>query len=467
LVSSTPEHDAKQISALARRLTADARVNAHWRRRECINLIPSEQPTSAYVDELTISEPAARYNEHRRAEAHDREAPDIRYYQGTDFIMEKELELKAALGTFFGCRRVEPRVISGQMANDTVFDALKQFRSGQDQGRQLNLIRRALVHDLIKGGHLSAQPMGALKNYLARLPRTNRPAVEHFPSRKDNPYCIDVEETTRLISTSRPGLIVFGRSVIIQKEPVREIAQFVHGEFGADNPERPLIMYDAAHVLGLLGPCFQDPLDEGADIVTGSTHKTFFGPQRGVILSNIAPGSAFEPLWRQIEMRTFPGHVSNHHLGTMLGLLGATYEMIRFRDEYPEQVTRNAKAFARALRERGMTVEGNPDLGFTETHQVLLRLRPGEGGSAAALLEANNVITNSQALHDDPGFAAASGLRMGTQEMTRYGMKEDDFRELAVLIAEICADGSGGPADSWREAVKALRGRFTEMWYCF
>lgn len=466
-MSSTPGHDAKQIAASARKLAADARANAHWRRRECINLIPSEQPPSAYVDELIISEPAARYNEHRRAESPDPDAPDIRYYQGTDFIMEKELELKAALATFFGCRRVEPRVISGQMANDTVFDALKQFRSPQDKGRPPSLIRCALVHDLIKGGHLSAQPMGALKNYLAKLPRTNRPAVEHFPSRKDNPYCIDVEETKRLISASRPGLIVFGRSVIIQKEPVREIAEFIHGEFGADNAERPLIMYDAAHVLGLLGPCFQDPLDEGADIVTGSTHKTYFGPQRGVILSNIAPGSAFEPLWRQIEARTFPGHVSNHHLGTMLGLLGATYEMIRFRDEYPEQVIRNAKAFARALHDRGMTVEGDPALGFTETHQVLLRIRPGEGGPTAALLEANNIITNSQALHDDPGFAAASGIRMGTQEMTRYGMTEGDFQELAVLMAEICTDGPAEPANSWRGAVTALRGRFTQMRYCF
>jgi aminomethyltransferase len=466
-VASPSGQDAKRAEASASKLTADAEANARWRRSECINLIPSEQPTSAFVDALCISEPAARYNEHRRPPSAGPDAPDIRYYQGTDFIMEKELELKAALGAFFGCRGVEVRVISGMMANDTVFDALKQFRGRRDKGRQPHLIRRALVHDLIKGGHLSAQPMGALKNYLAMDPETGRPAVVHFPSREDNPYCIDTEETNRLIAASRPGLIVFGRSVIVQKEPVREIARFVHDEFGADNPERPLIMYDAAHVLGLLGPHFQDPLAEGADIVTGSTHKTFFGPQRGVILSNIAPGSAFEPLWRQIETRTFPGHVSNHHLGTMLGLLGAAYEMIRFRGEYPGQVIANAKAFARALHERGMTVEGDRDLGFTETHQVLLRMGPGAGGPAAALLEANNIITNAQAFHDDPGFAAVSGIRMGTQEMTRYGMKEDEFRELAALMAEICAEGAAKPAHAWREAVTALRGRFTEMRYCF
>lgn len=459
--------EPESITRLARMLTDDARANAHWRRQECINLIPSEQPTSAFVDELTISEPAARYNEHRRAKGSDPDAQDIRYYQGTDFIMEKELELKAALKEFFGCRRVEARTISGQMANETVFDALKQFRSRREKGMHPGLIRRALVHSLNKGGHLSAQPMGALKNYLATLRGTDRPAIDHFPSSMDDPYCIDVEETKRLISANRPTLIVFGRSVIIRKEPVREIAEFVRGEFGADNAERPLIMYDAAHVLGLLGPEFQDPLREGADIVTGSTHKTFFGPQRGVILGNIEPGSAFEPLWRQIESRTFPGHVSNHHLGTMLGLLGATYEMIRFREAYPGQVIRNAKAFARALQVSGMAVEGDPGLDFTETHQVLLRMRPGDGRRAAVLLEANNIIANFQALHDDPGFAAASGIRMGTQEMTRYGMKEREFRDLAALIAEICTKSLVQPANSRRDEVTAFRSRFTQMQYCF
>jgi glycine/serine hydroxymethyltransferase len=276
-----------------------------------------------------------------------------------------------------------------------------------------------------------------------------------------------VDATKELILHARPELLVFGRSMIIHTEPVREIADFILAEFGADNPERPLIMYDAAHVLGLLGPYFQDPLAEGADIVTGSTHKTFFGPQRGVILSNIAPGSPFEPLWHLIERRTFPGHVSNHHLGTMLGLLGAAYEMIRFRGDYPRQVIANAKAFARALAEQGLAIEGDPECDFTETHQVLLRVAPGKGGEVADRLEANNVITNPQALPDDPGFAAASGVRMGTQEMTRHGMKEADFRAFAALLAGIVGDGSAKNRGALREQVKAFRAGFTDMHYCF
>jgi aminomethyltransferase len=340
------------LPGLAAALTEESRQNTRWRRAACINLIPSEQPTSAFVDGLCTADPSGRYNEHNRLKALGPDAPDVRYYKGTAFIMEKEEELKAALRRFFDCGQVEPRVISGQMANDTVYDAFKQFKNRRHAGRPPALIGRVLVHDLNKGGHLSAQVTGALKNYVALDPESGRPAVEHFPIRPDSPHRIDAAATKELIAARRPELLVFGRSVIVHKEPVREIAEYIHAEFGKDNPARPLIMYDGAHVLGLLGPDFQEPLKEGADIVTGSTHKTFFGPQRGVILSNIEPGSPFEELWGFIESRAFPGHVSNHHLGTLLGLLGATYEMLHFQADYPLQVMRNAKALARGLRFR-------------------------------------------------------------------------------------------------------------------
>jgi aminomethyltransferase len=459
--------DVDELTKRAPALLQAAETNTRWRREECINLIPSEQPTSHYVDQLSTSDPCARYNEHNRLKALGPDAPDVRYYKGTAFIMEKEEELKAALRTFFGCTRVEPRVISGQMANDTVYDAFKQYKNRHRRGKSPELIARVLVHDLNKGGHLSAQIAGALKNYVAIDPETGRPAVEHFPFQRDNPYRIDVEATKQLIAKTRPELLVFGRSVIIHKEPVKEIADFIHAEFGRDNPQRPFIMYDGAHVLGLLGEYYQDPLKEGADIVTGSTHKTFFGPQRGVVLSNIEPGSAFEDLWRFVELRAFPGHVSNHHLGTLLGLLGATYEMLQFKDTYPRQVVENAKCFAKALSSAGLTIEGDPQCGFTETHQVLLRTARAQGQYASELFEQNNVITNPQAFYDDLSFAAASGVRMGSQEMTRYGMQPKNFEELAGLLAEIVSAGADKPEGFWRDTVKTLRSHFVKMQYCF
>jgi aminomethyltransferase len=463
---STARAQADSAAEKAARLAEDSRANTAWRRRECINLIPSEQCTSEFVDALCIADPSSRYNEHNRLKALGSDAPDVRYYKGTAFIMEKEEELKAALRAFFDCSQAETRVISGQMANDTVYDALKQFKNRHRGAKPAELLSRVLVHDLNKGGHLSAQIGGALKNYVALDPVTGRPAVSHFPFLEENPYRIDAEATKALIAEVRPELIVFGRSVIIHTEPVREIAEFVHAEFGKDNPQRPFIMYDGAHVLGLLGPYFQKPLEEGADVVTGSTHKTFFGPQRGVILSDIEPGSAFEGLWRHVESRTFPGHVSNHHLGTQLGLLGATYEMLHFKDEYQKQVIANAKAFARTLSERDLIVEGDAGIGFTETHQVLLRVARARGEWAADALEQNNIITNPQAFYDDPSFAASSGVRMGTPEMTRYGMKERDFEELAMLLAEILRAEESKAEGHWRDVVAGMRGRFTEMQYC-
>jgi aminomethyltransferase len=447
-------------------LAANSNANHAWRRGECINLIPSEQTTSSFVNRLSISDPASRYNEHTRPTALGPETDDVRYYKGTAFIMEKEKELQSALCRYFGCSRAETRVISGQMANDTVYDGLKQFRNRHHRNRAPRNLGPVLAHDLKNGGHLSAQPLGALKNYIAIDPGTGRPAIEHFPVDPEHPHRIDVERTKELIAETRPELLVFGRSVIIHTEPVAEIASFIHDEFGKDNPERPVILYDGAHVLGLLGDAYQKPLTEGADLVTGSTHKTFFGPQRGIILSNIENGSPFEDLWRYIEQRTFPGHVSNHHLGTMLGLLGATYEMLAFQDKYPAKVIANAKVFASALKAQHLEIEGDPACSFTETHQVLLRTAQGKGEFISDLLESNNIITNPQAFHDDPSFAAASGVRMGTQEMTRHGMKEADFKEFAGLFAQIVHAGNDKPRGHSQDAVKAFRARFVEMRYC-
>jgi glycine/serine hydroxymethyltransferase len=149
-----------------------------------------------------------------------------------------------------------------------------------------------------------------------------------------------------------------------------------------------------------------------------------------------------------------------------MGLLGATYEMLAFKDDYPRQVIANAKAFARALDDQDLVVEGDRANDFTETHQVLLRVARAKGEWAADLLEQNNVITNPQAFYDDPSFAASSGVRIGTPEMTRYGMREGDFAELASLLAEILRGDSSTPAGHWSDAVAAFRGRFTDMRFC-
>ena len=223
-----------------------------------------------------------------------------------------------------------------------------------------------------------------------------------------------------------------------------------------------VVMYDMAHVLGLVGAHFQDPFKEGADLVTGSTHKTFFGPQRGVVASRYEPDQERYALWEAIERRTFPGSVSNHHLGTLVGLRMAAYEMNHFKEAYQSAVIANAKAFARALADCGLQVAGDPSVGYTETHQVLVDVGCAKGPQIARRLEASNIFCNFQAGPADESFSASGMLRMGVSEMTRFGMGPKDFHQLAQLMRDVVMDDK-----SVKEEVSRLRKQFLEMEYCF
>jgi aminomethyltransferase len=428
--------------------------NNHWRQRETINLIPSEATPSLLVSLLTIMDPSHRYAEHRTLKAFgDRE---VFYYQGTTMIEGVEELLTDELRRYFGCSEVETRVISGQMANSAVFSGLVDYLNRLDRKNEPRRIRKVMNHHLGRGGHLSAQPMGALRDFVAHDPETERPAVVPFPVLKEDPYQIDLLKTEELLAMHKPELIILGKSMILYKEPLKEMVHLISGM----NP-KPILHYDMAHVLGLIGPYYQEPFQEGADIVTGSTHKTFFGPQRGVIASNMSKGTTYKDLWEAIVRRVFPGSVSNHHLGTLVGLLMATYEMNAYKLDYQKAVIANAKAFARTLKDQGLKVEGDPRLGYTETHQVILRVGYGKGPEMAQRLEENNIVLNYQGAPDDEAFTAASCLRMGVQEMTRFGMKETDFSQLAEYMKEVIVHNKSVAGE-----VAQFRKRFTEMRYC-
>ncbi|MEM2869906.1 MAG: glycine cleavage system aminomethyltransferase GcvT [Thermoplasmata archaeon] len=442
------------FSVRARELVQRAAENTRWRRTQCINLIPSEQTPSALVRALTIMDPEGRYAEHRLVKALGN--VEVYYYQGTKFITWVEEAFLEEMRKFLSCSEVEARVISGQMANAAVFSGIVDWLNRVDRKSEPKRIRKVMNHHIGRGGHLSSQPMGALRDYVAHDPMSDRHAVVNFPVQKENPYKIDLEETARLMEEHRPQLIILGKSMVLHPEPVVKMRRL------ADRlPERPLLMYDMAHVLGLVGPYFQMPFQEGADIVTGSTHKTFFGTQRGIISSNMSPGTQYEELWEAIQRRVFPGSVSNHHLGTLLGNLMAAYELNTYGREYQKQILDNSKAFARALHDHGVQVEGDPSVGYTETHQVLIRVGYARGVEIAHKLEKSNIIANYQALPDDEGFTSASGIRMGVQEMTRFGMREADFEELASLVADVVLRGT-----DVGEKARALRGKFLEMKFC-
>jgi glycine/serine hydroxymethyltransferase len=213
---------------------------------------------------------------------------EIYFYQGTDFIREVEEEARNELRAYFGCTEVELRTISGQMANEVVFKGMVRFLNrNRPEGQPMRKMRLVMNNALTKGGHLSSQPMGALFNFVAEDPGTGKENVVNFPVLKENPYKPDVDQLGELIEQHKPELVIFGKSMFLYQEPVKFVADLVK-----DWEVRPVIMYDMAHVLGIYGE-FQTPLQEGADVITGSTHKTFFGPQRGIIAGNFPKGSPF------------------------------------------------------------------------------------------------------------------------------------------------------------------------------
>jgi aminomethyltransferase len=439
----------------ALRLIGRAIENHEWRQRRCIDLIPSEMTASPLTRLLSVTDPAFRYAEHKKTEAfYDME---VFYYQGTGFIHEVERLLVQELRAYLGCAEVETRVISGQMANAAVFSALVDYLNRGDRKAEPRRIAKVINNHIGKGGHLSAQPMGALKDFVARDPRTELPAVVDIPVLPDNPYHADVPALLELIEKEQPELIILGKSMVLHPEPVYEVRAFLD-----DIGSRAVLMYDMAHVLGLAGPHFQDPFAEGADLVTGSTHKTFFGTQRGIVGGRWREPEEKWELWEAVERRAFPGSVSNHHLGTMLGLLLAAYEMNHFKDVYQPAVITNAKAFARALKDAGLDVAGDPTVDYTETHQVIVDVGYGMGPDIAGRLEASNIICNYQATPAEEGFTAAGGLRLGVSEMTRFGMGVDDFREVAELMAAVILRGT-----NVADEAATLRSRFTELWYTF
>ncbi|MFI5175876.1 MAG: hypothetical protein ACHQKY_13530 [Terriglobia bacterium] len=449
----------KNLGELARKVVE----NNLWRQRRCFNLIPSENTPSLLVKLCEISDPSGRYAEHKTALKKELESltgsgalkgDQIYYYQGTDFIFEVEERLKAEYGKFIHASEVETRPVSGQMANEIVFKATVRFLASKPEGfASLNAGGRlpsVMNNNLNYGGHLSAQPFGALFNFVEG-------EIINFPLDEKNPYKTDPEKTVHLLDKHRPPLVIFGKSMFLHPEPVRAVRQFVNATAGY----HPIVMYDGAHVLGILGPVFQEPFAEGADIVTGSTHKTYHGPQRGIIASNIDKASPLRKLWTEVNGRAFPGSTSNHHLGSQLAMFAATLEMNHFKDSYQAQVVANAQAFARACAAHGIPVEGGEADGYTHTHQVVIRVSSfGDGKEIASRLERNNVVTNFQALPDDETFYHPSGIRMGVQEMTRFGMKEADFDHLAQLMAGVILHNKEVGAE-----VAEYRKRFNSMQY--
>jgi glycine hydroxymethyltransferase len=267
----------------------------------------------------------------------------------------------------------------------------------------------------------------------------------------------DVDAACAMIRDLEPKLTLVGQSVFLFPTPLREMSDAAH-EVGAK------VMYDGAHVLGLIaGGQFQDPLREGADVMTGSSHKTFPGPQGGFMISDTDD----EKFQRKLNSAIFPGTNSSYHLHHVAGKVVALAEFAEFGATYAADIVANAKAFGEAMAAEGFDVLAE-ERGYTASHQILTRhgeQDSGAGAKAAQLLEDAGIITNMNMLPGDTKALTPSGLRLGVQELTRVGMGVDEMGVVASLYARVLLKGED--PSSVKRDVRALKGEHQTVHYCF
>ena len=392
---------------------------------QSLPMIASENVISPLAREMLLSDFGDRYAEG---------LPGERYYQGNVYVDEVERRITALAQKLFRCRHADVRPISGTVANLAVYYALLE------PGDIMTSV--ALSH----GAHISSAKVGG-----AGMRAVNN---VNYPFDVDR-MNIDVDGTARLIKQVKPRVAAFGQSVFLFPTPLKDLRDAFQ-EAGCH------VWYDGAHVMGLIaGGAFQDPLHEGADVITGSTHKTLPGPQHGILLSD----SGDEKFVKRLLKGVFPGVVSNHHLHAMAALGITLAEHLEFGRDYAQQIVRNAKALGQALHERGFKVLAEKH-GFTESHALAVDVSAQGGGAKVSLdLEKANIITNKNLLPWDTSSVKPSGIRVGTQELTRIGMREAQMAEVATLMGRVAMKGED-PAKVAKD-VAAMRRDFNTIHFCY
>jgi len=375
-----------------------------------IPLIASENIPSPAVREAIVSDFGNRYAEGW---------PGERVYAGCTYIDQVENICNDLARKVFRSEFADCRATSGVVANLAIYSA---FSNPGDY---------MIASSIPSGGHISH----GKKEHSGTAGLVHGLIIEHFPFSKEE-MTIDTDMTKKKIETmanegKKPKIAMFGGSLFLFPHPVKELSDFLHSH-------GIYVNYDGAHVAGLIaGNQFQDPLREGADSMTMSSHKTLWGPQGGIIVS-------LEKHGESIKKAIFPGNTSSHHLHHVAGKAIALAEIIEFGEEYAKQVIKNAKMLAYSLANYGFNVLGEKR-GYTESHQLAVDIsKYGDGGNIEKDLERCNIILNRQLLPGDikegRNYLHPSGIRIGVPEVTRLGMKENEMHEIATFIKKIVID---------------------------
>jgi glycine hydroxymethyltransferase len=398
------------------RVLESVRSHEKW-RSECINLIASENVASDGVRQLLASDFGHRYTLPFNKDLHGVFVENA--YRGTKYLDEVESHGEDLSKEIFGCGFSNLKPLSGHVS--TILMLLSCCGKG----------------DTI----LTVGPEdGGYDGYAKEnVPRMLGMECEDLPFDRARAN-IEHDQTAEMIREVSPSLVVIGTSFLLfpyDLKVLRDACDAVGARLG----------YDASHVLGLIaGDQFQKPFGDGVDVVIGSTHKSLFGPQGGIFLTD--DEDVFNAAKENITWRI----LDNAHWNRIAALALALEETNEFGKEYARNCVRNASALAGRLREQDIPVLYESE-GFTQSSQVLLdseRVEEELGSrinDLAVLLEKSNIIIDAVG-------------RMGVNEITRLGADESLMAELASLIAR------GMSGENVLDEVKRMRASLS-IKYCF
>lgn len=347
-------------------------------REKGINLIASENFISKKVRDILSSDLAGRYH--------------ADFYGGSKYSQEIVERTKELAEELFDVKHAFVKPVSGNLCD---LNALLSLTGPYD---------KVVMMDFEDGG------------YPLSLEKFDRKRVS-LPTYEDS-FEIDIEEAQQIIDKEDPKLTILGSSYIPFLHPVHEISETLE-----DCIEEHHLVFDGSHVLGLIATdTFQDPLDEGADILIGSTHKSFYGPQGGLILTDSDHHAELISDYLDVDLETGIGLVDNPHVNR-IAALGAAIEEILDDEDYGKRIVKNAKELAKSLDDLGVPVKFKEN-DYTESHQIFLDLDDEESYELCKELEKENIFIDI-------------GGRMGVAEVTHRGMNKEDMEEIAQKIAEV------------------------------
>ena len=405
---------------IAARLEALAQQNRQIHERDCFNLNPATNVMNPRAEALLAagmgSRPSLGY-------------PGDKYEMGLEAIEEIEVIAAALAAEVFGAKYAEIRVPSGAIANLYGFMALCQ------PGDSI------IVPPASIGGHVTHHSAGCAGLYGLD--------IHHAPIDSDG-YSVDLVGLRKLVQELRPKLITIGGSLNLRPHPVADI-RAIADEVGA------AVLFDAAHQCGIIaGRGWENPLDQGAHLMTMSTYKSLGGPPSGLIVTNSAE------IAQRLDSIAFPGMTANFDAAKSAALAMSLLDWRDFGAAYAKKMIAVAQHLAQALRAEGLALFTTKD-GATRSHQFALEAAAFGGGQAASkTLRKAGFLACGIGLPLPEVAGDMNGLRIGTPELVRWGITEAHCAELARLIA--LALRSNAPVDLASE-VAHFRSEFCQLHY--